>query len=123
MIFWIIFIILEIIRNYILIEKKKIRPNYAGSFIWRAFFGLVCYILAHRGYVDPIVNIVNNIPFIIWQLTSFWIFFDIGLNLSRGKPIGYKGKTSGWLDRLPVAYYWLFKVIALIIMVYTIIFI
>lgn len=120
MIYWFLFIIFEIYRNYRIIEVLKERPDYLGSFGVRFFFGLLCLILTYRDH-DPIANILDHIPYIIFQLTSFWILFDIGLNLVRKKPLGYKGKDSGWLDKLPLAYYWLLKTVALITMIYTIV--
>lgn len=124
MLYWIIAIGIEVCRNYYLIEKLKERPNYLTSFGIRCFLGLLAIILTFGDQFDPVVTgIKDYIPYIIFQVTSFWLLFDIFLNLSRDRPIGYKGKNSGWLDKLPTAYYWLFKGIALITMIYTIFYI
>lgn len=119
MYYWLAFIILEIWRNYVLIEKRHIHPNYAGSFTVRAFFGLLCLILANPSF-DPLVNGLDYLPFIAFECTSFWLLFDPILNLTRGKPIGYKGANSGYLDRLPKWAYWSLKLIALVGLIFVV---
>lgn len=113
MIYWFLFILLEVLRNYVIIEKRRIRPNYGGSFCLRAFFGAVCLIIANPDF-DPLVNGREYWPFVVFECTSFWLLFDPLLNLSRKKPLWYKGKNSGWLDKLPVGVYWSLKILALI---------
>lgn len=119
MIYWILFIITEITRHYFIIEKKKQRPNYGSSFCWRAFWGFVV-MAASNPYVDPVMEILELTPFIIFQATSFWVLFDLGLNISRGKALIYKGQNSGWLDKLPIGIYATLKLIAFGVMLYTI---
>lgn len=115
MIYWLIFISLELWRNYYLIEKQKIKPDYGGSFIFRAFFGMVCLIIANP-YFDPAGNpltILQALPFAVFQLSSFYLLFDPILNLLRGKKWDYKGKDSGWLDKLPIGFYYALKIVCL----------
>ncbi len=56
-------------------------------------------------------DIKRNTPIIIFYLTSYWIFFDSGLNVVRGKikQLGFwKGllyrdtseKDSGWIEKI-----------------------
>lgn len=111
MIYWLTFILLEVYRNYVLIEKRRIRPNYGGSFVFRAFFGLLCLILANPDF-DPLVNGLDYWPFVVFECTSFWLLFDPLLNITRKKPLGYRGKTSGWLDSLNPLIYWVLKALA-----------
>ena len=114
MIYWFLFIPLEVYRNYFLIEKRKVRPNYLHSFIFRAFFGLLCLILTYPYTFDPVVNGLEYWPFVVFECSSFWLLFDPTLNVIRGKPVFYKGKTSCWLDSLNHIIYWTLKVCALI---------
>src|SRR3546814_12647066 len=93
MIYLFLFIILELARNYVLIEKRKIRPNYPGSFVLRAFFGLLCIILTYEDF-DPLVNGLDYWPFVVFECTSFWLLFDPILNLARKKPLGYSGESK-----------------------------
>lgn len=47
-------------------------------------------------------NTIEWIPILIFQVTSFWILFEIGLNLVRGNPLLYydsKEGDSGIIDR------------------------
>jgi hypothetical protein len=112
MIYWLLFIILEIRRHYVIVEIDKERPNYLASFGMRAFFGFVGVCIMYP-YVDPVMEIYKAWVYVLFQLTSFWILFDLGLNLYRQKPWYHKGKNSGWLDKLPVPIYWSCKAIAL----------
>ena len=123
MIYWLIFIALEIARHYRIIEVKKERPSYISSFFFRAFFAIVCLALTYDTF-DPFVNFFEFTPYMIFQLTSFWILFDLGLNLVRRKPILYNGENSGWLDDVDEVFsiqaYYLLKLVAIITMFYTI---
>lgn len=119
MIYWILFILLEIRRNYVIIEIDKERPNYLHSFGFRAFFAFLGICITYPHY-DPIMEIYKVWPYIVFQLSSFWILFDLGLNISRGKELLYKGKNSGLLDRLPIGIYATLKLIVLGIMLYSI---
>lgn len=121
MIFWLLFISLELYRNYFLIEKKKVKPDYMGSFCYRVFFGAVCLIIANPNF-DPAgdpFTIIQALPFFIFQLSSFYLLFDPLLNLLRGKKWNYRGEDSGWLDKLPLWAYYALKVICLAGLVYS----
>lgn len=101
MLYWLGFIVLEVIRNLILIDYKKIRPNYPGAAVFRSFFGLVCAIIMCPEW-DPLGgNFTVILPYIGFELATFDLIFDPALNLVRNKPIFYKGKNSGIMDKLP----------------------
>ena len=103
MILWIIFIALEILRNYYLIEVKKSRPIYIQSFIIRGLASIF-----HGVYLD-VQNMREFTPILAFQVITFWWLFDIGLNLLRRKIWNYRGQNSGWLDPLPDNVYWILK--------------
>lgn len=52
MLYWFGFIALELVRNYVLIEKRHIKPNYRSSFVIRAFFGILGIVIMCPGF-DP----------------------------------------------------------------------
>lgn len=104
---WIIFIGLEIARNYWLIEKKKTRPIYLQSFVIRGMAAIF------HGIIVGVATWQDYLPVFIFQITSFWLLFDIGLNLARKKPLIYKGETSGYLDSLHPILYWVLKLVSL----------
>jgi len=107
MILWIIYILAEVLIQSYLIDKKNWKPVYFQLFVIRGMAAIV-----HGIYLD--VSPETYLPVIVWQVCSFWILFDLGLNIARGKAWYYRGKTSGWLDRIPSGViYWAGKVIAL----------
>jgi hypothetical protein len=108
---WLIYIIAEILIHYWWIEIKKSRPNYFVVFIIRGIAAII-----YGAYID-VQNLTEWLPVITMQVCSFWILFDLGLNLLRNKPILYKGKNSGWLDKLPNSIYYTLKIICLIILI------
>lgn len=113
MIYWITFIGLAIWYNWYKITVRGVKPTYFNSNWARGVFGLMCLVLTYKETFDPLVNGLDYLPFIAFECTSFWLLFDPILNLTRGKPIGYKGASSGYLDRLPKWAYWILKAVAL----------
>ena len=96
------------INWYWIVKLKKV-PNYTLSTIV-------------RGWAFIAVGIIHDVqekhlvPFTLFALCSFWVFFDILLNVTRGKSIFYTGKNST-IDKFSHNHpemYWMFKVVALI---------
>jgi hypothetical protein len=117
MIIWLIIILLEAYRNWHIIEVQKSRPNYLQSFILRGIVAIFHGI--YMGVTEP----ANWYPVLIFQVSSFWILFDVTLNILRGKSIFYLGDpkkgSSGWLDRLPISIYWILKLIVLLTLIWS----
>ena len=90
---WIVAILAEAYRNYYIIEIKKSRPNYLQSFVMRGMAAIL-----HGVLFDP-QNMGDYWPVLLFQVTSFWLLFDLSLNFLRHKPVLYIGKSSGWIDR------------------------
>lgn len=111
MLIWILFIAIEIYRNYYIIEVVESRPDYLQSFIIRGIAAILHGVLV--GVTEP----SDWYPILLYQALSFWILFDISLNLVRRKPILYKGETSGYLDRLPLPIYVSLKIVAVIVLI------
>jgi hypothetical protein len=67
-------------------------------------------------------------PLFLFQVTSFWLIFEIALNIVRGREVFYydrKEKDSGWIDRFfawagPV-WHFIAKLITFALMVWSII--
>lgn len=114
---WILFIGADVYRNWYIIEKKKQRPDYLWSFIFRGWFAVL-----HGILFNP-QNVSDAIPIVTYQVTSFWLFFDVALNLARKKHPLYTGANSGWIfDKLgkwPVVYL-ILKLVALAGMVWAV---
>lgn len=107
---WLLFIVLDIVRNYYMIEKEKESPVYLVSFFIRFWAWLLIGI-----YLN--VTSENWFTYTTIATTSFWLIFDIGLNAVRKEPFKYVGKHSGWIDRYVGSkpwLYWTFKVVALV---------
>lgn len=110
---WLLYILVDVIGNYILIEKLHTRPNYLVLFIIRGTSAILHGILLDT---QP-----SEWPeLLVFQVTSFYLLFDILLNILRKKPLLYRGKNSGWLDKLPTPLYIALKVICLIGMIFVI---
>lgn len=109
---WFLFIAAEVWRNYHIIEKNKVVPNYLQSFILRGMASIL------HGIAVGVVNTKEYALLIVFQCCSFWIIFDIALNLSRGKSPIHRGK-KGWIAKIPEDGYWVLKVAALVLGVVT----
>lgn len=92
MIIWLIYISLEVLAHYYLIEVKKSRPDYLRFNILRGMASIF-----HGAYMD-VSSWAEYGELLLFQVTSFWILFDVALNLARGKHFLYWGKKSGWID-------------------------
>lgn len=102
---WFLFIAAEVWRNYYIIEKRKSVPNYLQSFIIRGMASIL------HGIAVGVLNTKEYGLLLVFQCCSFWIIFDIALNLSRGKSPIHRGK-KGWLARLPDDGFWILKIMA-----------
>lgn len=116
---WLLYIGFDVWTNYTIIEQNRSRPNYLllnivrgaafivyGSFVWD---------------FQPEIWYAN---IFIFCTTSFWILFDLSLNIARKKHPLYIGAESGWIDRWGFknrGLYYICKVFALVIMILSII--
>ena len=111
MIFWLLYPIIEaFVQAYFI--KLGNKPNYLQLFILRGWIAILFGAIV----LDPMTS-VEGFLIITFQCTSFWLIFDPVLNKLRNKPFTYKGKDSGWLDKLPTGIYWSLKVVALVVAV------
>lgn len=120
---WLLFIAWEVRRNYRIIEVHKERPDYLNSFFVRCFFGLVFTPLMCQAW-DPGYwsTWIEALPAIVYELSSFYLVFDLALNIARGKPWDYQGENSGWFfDELPKWLYYSLKVLCVIALVVSIV--
>jgi len=112
MLYWLIYILLEAFIQGKLIKKGE-KPIY-----------LVVFLI--RGAISIIHGVILNVEYNTWQypillafqVCSFEIIFDFFLNLLRLEKWNYKGKSSGWIDKLPYPYWYTLKGLALIGMVF-----
>jgi hypothetical protein len=89
---WFAFIVGHAWHDYKQINDENERPNYLLSFTVRGFIAIL-----HAILFDP-HNFFDWLPVLIFQVTSFYLFFPILLNSFRKKEIFYVGQNSGWLD-------------------------
>lgn len=99
---WILYIILESVVQWYLIEKKKITPNYWLVFIFRSIFAIAHGILILDVTAETFWNWLGQvalpIPWLFNTLLNTWRKMPDG---SR-RPLDYVGKDSGILD--PIIY-------------------
>ena len=84
------------IAGNVYIDRTGRKPNYLIMFILRGMAAILHGILFNPH------NLYDYLPIFIFQITSFWIFFELGLNLVRGKHWLYYDKIekdSGVIDR------------------------
>lgn len=117
---WVIYIASCVLYNYIRIVKWKKKPVYLASNQWRIFFGLLFLILMSSGdgfngidFAYP-RTMIRYIPNAIFMLSSFYLFFDAGLNWLRGLHWDYRGEDSGWMDSFKMAVYYAIKIVCAI---------
>lgn len=97
-----IYSILSAYFNYRIIEQKDFHVSQAILRVF-AFCGIL--FLGSNDYFD-----------LFRCLTIYWIVFDITLNIFRGLPLLYVGKTS-YIDKKLGKYIYIFKVLFIIISV------
>lgn len=101
---WFLYIILDALANWYVIEKKRTPPNYTILTIIRGMAAIVYGI-----YID--IQVGETLYWLAITVLPFPFVFNTTLNLLRGKPIIYFGKASGWIDsfvvkhNLQVAYF------------------
>jgi hypothetical protein len=85
------------IAGNVYLDRNGRKPNYLQMFIIRGFFAILHAILFNPH------NTLDWIPILTFQVTSFWIFFELGLNIVRGNDWLYyddREHDSGVIDRL-----------------------
>lgn len=109
---WILFIAFEIWRNRRMRLKKE-KPNYFKSFGIRGMAAIV-----HGSAVVAVNDWSEALPTIGFQVASFYLVFDFILNAITGDRWNYQGKSSGYLDRLPMWAYVGLKGLCLIYLIW-----
>lgn len=111
---WLLYILTEVIINWYLIEKKKTEPNYLQLTMIRG----IAFIL--YGVLVDVKTYTEIIQLFLYCTASFWLLFDIGINLFRRKHIFYLG-TNAKIDNFGRLYpyiYWTIKSTYIILAVY-----
>lgn len=108
----------------IIADRKGRKPNYLMMLVLRAMAAILhgaLFITESNSYWW------QWWPVILYQITSFWIFFELGLNFIRHNPPLYydhKEGDSGWLDELfkwagPVLHL-IAKIVCLVLLIFSI---
>lgn len=100
---WLAFILLvEVPRNWFIIERKRQRPNYGKSFTLRAIAGLVlmAYSLPLQWNTPFIEAMHLVVPYTFELCAWFFVVFPVVLNIFRKKELFHLGSESGWLDQI-----------------------
>lgn len=95
---WFIYILLDAMANWYIIEKKKERPFYLVFCIIRGIAAIV-----YGGLILD-VQPETALAWFLFVTCSFPFLFNTTLNLSRGKKVVYFGADSGWIDSFMVKY-------------------
>lgn len=118
-------------------DRNGRKPEYIQMFILRGMAAII-----HAILLDVVCDVFPDnlwtysvwgliliwLPVLIFQTTSFWILFEIALNIVRKREVFYfdrKEHDSGWIDRifdaLGSGIHLLAKIIALVICILSII--
>lgn len=115
---WVVYIAADVWCNFYIIEQINSRPDYLKLNIIRG----VAFVLYGRFVWDLWLDL-HSLYIFLYCTTSFWLLFDLVLNISRGKHPLYIGQNSGYIDQYgfknPFLYY-VFKVFALAALVFSI---
>lgn len=102
-------------------DRNGRKPNYLAMFCARGFFAIVHAILFNPH------NFFDWWPILLFQVTSFWILFELALNIVRKKPLLYFDTVehdSGLIDRvfskLGITFHAFAKVLCFAVMVLSI---
>lgn len=100
---WLMIIGFEILRNYCIIDIDQERPVYWWSTVLRTFVGFIFWV--GSPFMDSSMTWWQWWAMIPMMLTSFWFFFDYGLNLARKKkPFYYLNPEGSLLDKFQCKY-------------------
>jgi len=112
MYYWLIFVGLEILRNrWMRLRNQK--PNYAQSFVIRGVAAII-----HASIIVRVETWPEALRVIGFQVASFYLIFDIVLNALTGDRWNYQGKSSGYLDKLPMWAYLVLKGLCLVYLIW-----
>lgn len=112
-------------------DRKGRKPDYLVMFILRGCAAILYlgWVWDAQGGYSLIEDVVNLTPLVMFMITSWWLFFEVGLNYVRGKHLLYFDtveKDSGWIDRFFAKYNKLhtptklFALLIMLISIYTI---
>lgn len=125
-IIWLAFIVVHAFYDKRNFGKKKESPVYIASFLVRGGIAIVHAALFDILEIRPMPDtmywkplVIWWAPILIWQVSSFYLFFDPFLNYIRHLKVSYRGKTSGWLDKMNDTEYLILKAFCLIALVWT----
>jgi len=94
------------------LDRNGRKPDYLQMFVIRGMVAIV-----HGVILDITCNIFPDhlwtysawqlfliwLPLLLFQVTSYWILFELALNIVRGRELFYydrKERDSGWIDKL-----------------------
>ncbi len=112
-------------------DRKGRKPDYLVMFILRGCAAILYlgWVWDAQGGYHLIEDVVNLTPLVMFMVTSWWLFFEVGLNLVRGKNLLYFDtveRDSGWIDKFFAKYQKLhtptklFALLIMLISIYTI---
>ncbi len=131
MLLWLIYPILEAIIQGLMFRYIKgfdphKEPMYLRLIRGTVFFTWAIWFQYQYNLKEHLMEDWNSLWFIIimvtFSMTSFWIIFDLVLNLMRGKRWDHSGTESGYLDNLDEVsqtFYLMWKVVALVAAIVT----
>lgn len=112
---WILYIAVDVRVNFLIIEKWDKRPNYLLMNIIRGGVFIL-----YGAFVWDFQAEMWYFNIFLFCVTSFWLLFDLSLNIARKKHPLYIGAESGWIDRFGIknqGFYYMCKLFALVVLI------
>lgn len=107
---WLLVPIANAVLDWYIIERLKKPIDHLVEFIFRGFAAILYGSLVLKAQAGT-----HGAMVIVYEVTSFYLIFELLLNLLRWKPADYLGKNSA-MDRFFSQYralYWIFKIFSL----------
>lgn len=112
---WILIVVLTTFIHYWMISRN-VKPIYLQWFVIRAIAAILHAILADVSNVNlTLEGMIDYWPLFFFQISSYYLIFDPLLNRLRGLTWIYKGKDSGWMDKLPHKWYIAVKILCIVV--------
>lgn len=90
---WLAFIALEVLRSWYVIAVRGYKPIYNASVILRLSVASIMLYLFHPR------DAYTFAALLIYQATSFWVVYDLSLNIATDREFFYTDTETGILDR------------------------
>lgn len=99
---WLLFPAANAVLDWYIIERRKVYPDHLIEYIFRGFVIILYGVLVFKTEDEN-----QGYCVFAYEVLSFYIVFELLLNILRSKPWNYVGKNSAW-DKILSRHRWLY---------------